>query len=49
MGERRAGPEPEPPLAGDPSLSAGRNVVLFGATGFIGRWTTKELLDQEHP
>lgn len=26
--------------------STDRHVVLFGATGFIGRWTAKELLDQ---
>ncbi len=29
-----------------PSAPNGRTVLLFGATGFIGRWTTKELLDQ---
>lgn len=36
----------QPPPAHAPSLANGRKVVLFGAAGFIGRWTTKELLDQ---
>ncbi len=33
------------PTARFPS-SVDRHVILFGATGFIGRWTAKELLDQ---
>ncbi len=46
VGESRAGFETGLSVARVPSFTAGRNVVLFGATGFIGRWTTKELLDQ---
>jgi dihydroflavonol-4-reductase len=34
------------PTAHLPSSINRRHVVLFGATGFIGRWTVKELLDQ---
>ncbi len=45
VGERRAGLQPEPSSACVPSATTSRKVVLFGATGFIGRWTTKELLD----
>lgn len=45
VGERTAGLQPEPSSACVPSATTGRKVVLFGATGFIGRWTTKEVLD----
>jgi len=46
VGERRAGLRPEPSSPRVPSVTSSRKVVLFGATGFIGRWTTGELLDQ---
>ncbi|MHA7224283.1 SDR family oxidoreductase [Arthrobacter sp. RHLT1-20] len=45
-GERKAGLRPNPSSTGVPALTTNRNVILFGATGFIGRWATKELLDQ---
>lgn len=31
---------------GNPASSTARNALVFGATGFIGRWLVKELLDQ---
>src|SRR5688500_17365180 len=32
-----------------PGGRAGRSAVVFGATGFIGRWLVKELLDAGVP
>jgi dihydroflavonol-4-reductase len=33
----------------EPTMKTNRHALVFGATGFIGRWLTKELLDQGIP